>query len=91
MDRLQNLWVGTVNGLSIRQRRAVDKFVTMMSGKPQSITSNIILCMYEDLNGRIWAGTNGGGINIIDQIIGDPDFVAEGWFTQWYHCCHSAG
>lgn len=68
IDRMQNVWVGTGNGLSIR-RAGSDHFVNVMAGKPGSITSNIILCMYEDLNGRIWVGTNGGGINIIESTL----------------------
>lgn len=83
MDRLQNLWVGTGNGLSIRPKNS-NRFYTMMAGKPKSITSNIILCMYEDLTGRIWAGTNGGGINIIDrnhkviQVLSQKDGLPSG-------------
>jgi ligand-binding sensor domain-containing protein/signal transduction histidine kinase len=66
IDRQENVWVGTGNGLSIRKKGS-NRFINLMSDQPNSITSNIILCMYEDRQGRVWAGTNGGGINIIDK------------------------
>ena len=37
------------------------------SNNPYSISSNNISCLYEDHNGRIWVGTFGGGLNLIEE------------------------
>jgi signal transduction histidine kinase len=47
------------------------------TGKPGELSNNIVLCIYEDRQGKIWVGTNGGGITIFDS-----DFTIQRTITE---------
>ncbi|HYG17388.1 MAG TPA: two-component regulator propeller domain-containing protein [Ohtaekwangia sp.] len=79
VDRRNNLWVGTGNGLSILEDGKSSFRNFRSTGKPGAIPNNIILCIYEDSQGKMWIGTNGGGITIFNsdftvlRTIGEKD------------------
>jgi len=67
------IWIATKgNGLyklkrkSEMQRFDVQQFKHVESDK-FSLSSNDVYCLFEDKNKRIWVGTFGGGINILEQ------------------------
>ncbi|MCK5368852.1 MAG: hypothetical protein KAQ62_09880, partial [Cyclobacteriaceae bacterium] len=65
IDSLENLWLGTRNGLSIYNSEG--EFIKNYwkdYSKKGSLSDNSIRSLYEDKNGSIWIGTFFGGINL---------------------------
>lgn len=64
-DRDGFVWIGTHDGLarydgvSFRVWRAIP-------GDPASIAGNEVSALYVDRNNRVWAGGEGGGLNVLD-------------------------
>ena len=61
-DRDGNLWVGTyTNGLGLYHpdENRWEYFV-MDEGDPGALSNNLIRCLFQDSEGRIWVGTNHG-------------------------------
>lgn len=57
------LWLSRIGeGISCVDENFNEK--SFFSTKNSNLSSNLVTCLYE-INGRIWAGTYGGGINII--------------------------
>ena len=52
--------------------------------KANSITHNDVWSLLRDRNGRLWVGTNGGGLNLLT----DED---EGWFINWLSVSDHSG
>ena len=70
-DRNGNIWVGTLDqGVFKISDPASDTPVLVHfrnePDNPVSLGGNDVECVYEDRAGRIWIGTNGAGISIID-------------------------
>jgi len=59
------LWYGTEDGLNRYDGYHFTPF-RPEPGNPYSINHNVIFSLFEDREGLIWVGTNGGGINIFD-------------------------
>ncbi len=68
-DRLGYLWFGTYDGLNRYDGYSFKtyKFDPNDSG---SISNNRILAIAEDAEGRLWVGTDGGGLNRFDRQTG---------------------
>lgn len=62
-----NIYVGTTTGLSIIHKDGTIKNIT----KADNIDNDYIMCIYEDAEGAVWVGTDGGGIIMIkgDKVI----------------------
>ncbi|WP_372933559.1 hybrid sensor histidine kinase/response regulator transcription factor [Mariniphaga sediminis] len=60
----EELWIGTTNGLNLKQagKNYFKKFL-FNSKDPTSISSNQIVSIVKDIQGNIWIGTRSGGIN----------------------------
>ena len=58
-----DLYIGTTTGLSIVH--AKDKSITNIY-KGDILDNDFIMCLYEDENGSVWFGTDGGGVYVID-------------------------
>ena len=66
-DRRRRLWVGTENGLyRIDPGGRVARFV-FTPGTPNSIGPGGLASILEDRRGRIWAGKNGGPLDILEE------------------------
>jgi ligand-binding sensor domain-containing protein/AraC-like DNA-binding protein len=68
-SRFGNLWIGTNSG-GINILRAdiedigsetTDRHLTVLP-EPKEFTSDVIICFFEDREGTLWIGTNGGGL-----------------------------
>jgi len=80
LDRNGNFWIGTQNGginllntkyheldLTGQQRPDLEfSHIYARGSREDYLNNNEINCLYEHSDGTIWAGTQGGGINIID-------------------------
>lgn len=69
-DSKNNLWFGTDHGLYLYNRLS-NQYTRYSDEKesPVGLSSNIILCMKEDIDGVIWVGTD-RGINKLDIAAG---------------------
>jgi len=56
------MWFGTIGGLS-RYDGLSFTIYSHNVDQPQSLSHNMISCLYEDKEGSIWIGTEGGGLN----------------------------
>lgn len=73
-DRADTLWVGTVAGLA-RRDRETNGFVSVplpvRPGQPP-----YVLSLFEDSEGRMWVGTRGQGVYVVDRASGAVTAVA---------------
>jgi diguanylate cyclase (GGDEF)-like protein len=67
-----SLWVGTRYGLNRYDpaRGAVTQALPAPN-TPQGLSGGFISTLYTDRQGRLWVGTYGGGINILEEGAGD--------------------
>ncbi len=49
---------------------------------PNSLSNNLVLAIYEDVNENLWIGTDGGGLNKLER--------KEGKFTHYRHDANQA-
>ncbi|MBL4704715.1 MAG: hypothetical protein JKY54_09345, partial [Flavobacteriales bacterium] len=75
IDSKGNYWVATEKGLckltiSMLNGREQFDFKTFRNNPsdPNSISSDIVLSVWEEKNGAIWVGTYGGGLNHLDPV-----------------------
>lgn len=72
-DSRDQIWLGTSEGLVLYNESEQSFELYAMPGKENSKNPHSqVLCLYESGNGTIWAGTEGGGLLLIDQ---DKDTV----------------
>jgi len=64
VDSKGNLWVCTDFGLSVKYKGSEIFERFFYNENASSLSRNIIYSICEDSSGKIWIGTNGGGINI---------------------------
>ena len=66
LSKHSGLWIGTRGEGLYRidlNKESIEKFVPQ---EKQGISSDAILCLYEDEDNNIWIGTRGGGLNKYD-------------------------
>lgn len=67
-DQAQTIWLGSKeNGLFRLVPRNRPYHYMNNPSDPYSISDNKISCIDEDHNGRIWIGTYGGGLNLVEE------------------------
>ncbi len=66
IDSKGNLWICTDFGLSVKYKDSEIFKRFFYNENASSLSRNIIYSICEDSNGKIWIGTNGGGIDIYD-------------------------
>jgi diguanylate cyclase (GGDEF)-like protein/PAS domain S-box-containing protein len=71
VDARGDLWAGSLDGLSLL-RHGTRSFVHYHhdDGDPKSLSDDRASCTYEDRQGRLWVGTQGGGLNLMDREAG---------------------
>jgi signal transduction histidine kinase/ligand-binding sensor domain-containing protein/AraC-like DNA-binding protein len=64
------LWVGTDGDGVYKFLHSEKPFNSLLSGRPdQGLLSNsIVRCVYENADGKLYVGTRGGGLNVLDLI-----------------------
>jgi signal transduction histidine kinase/CheY-like chemotaxis protein/streptogramin lyase/HPt (histidine-containing phosphotransfer) domain-containing protein len=83
-DRTGGLWLATRAGLAYRAAGGGWATFRQAANDPWSLPQNIVLALFEDRRGVIWAGTYGGGLartvpwkNAFRRYIHDPDTPAS--------------
>ncbi|PXY46429.1 hybrid sensor histidine kinase/response regulator transcription factor [Flavobacterium hydrophilum] len=83
-DSKGNIWLGTKgNGLykatpvDAQNSQFVLKQFKTDKNNPKSIGSNLIYSILEDKKGRIWIGTYGNGINLLQENNGETGFIKK--------------
>ncbi len=67
VDSKNNLWIGTSNGIYLWDRTSDSYSRWLFDDQNHSgVGKNAILSIYESHNKKVWVGSNGGGIVIID-------------------------
>lgn len=95
-DKDHNIWMGTrEDGLYLFRYKGEDNYEATCyvptQNSPYSISSKSIYSILQDSAGRIWIGTFGGGINLVESVPaeGDLKFVHSGNVLNNYpiHVC----
>ena len=60
VDREGALWIATAGGLARLHQGKVETFTSS-----NGLSSNLVLSLFEDREGSIWAGTEAGGLNLL--------------------------
>ncbi len=64
LDRDDNLWIGTTNGLDLFERSTgTFRHYIYSPTQQEGISGKNITALYEDSRGRFWVGTTAGGLN----------------------------
>ncbi|OFX61396.1 MAG: hypothetical protein A2046_04660 [Bacteroidetes bacterium GWA2_30_7] len=80
-DSKHNIWIGSNNGLYVFDNCNVNNVPTVVvhnSENINSLSSNNIQSIYEDIGGLIWIGTSEGGVNVYD-----PDENCFSFFNHY--------
>jgi signal transduction histidine kinase/ligand-binding sensor domain-containing protein/DNA-binding response OmpR family regulator len=73
-DSSGNLWIATTFGLNFLSRELIEKGVYQFKvflrnpSVETSLSYNDIIHIFEDSSGRIWFGTFGGGVDLLERI-----------------------
>ncbi len=72
LDSRGYLWIGSSNmGLFQRDRSTQEIFrFTDIANDSTSLQTRQVICLHEDQQGRIWVGTDGGGLNLFNPTDG---------------------
>src|SRR5215813_10354978 len=66
LDHTGLLWIGSRDGLKLFDGELVREF-DHDATDPASISDNSIRVIHEDREGRLWIGTNSGGLDLLDR------------------------
>lgn len=67
-DSNNNMWAGTIrSGLINIREVSMKTYTEVQQGNDEGLSDNTVLSLFEDKeSGRIWIGTDGGGLNSLD-------------------------
>ncbi len=79
-DSKGRIWIGTrEDGLYVASPTTPEKYTirryTHSKDNAMSLNSNTIYSIFEDKHNRIWIGTYGGGLNLVDEKTGNVEFL----------------
>ncbi len=81
VDRDDNVWIGTEDGLAVFDRttstivRLHDPRTYVDDKAKRNFSFNRINSFYQDAEGRIWVGTDGGGLKVYDCICAEFEAI----------------
>ncbi len=64
------IWIATYDNGLIKMDRDNQLTQYATSNKPGAISSNKVICMFDDENGNLWLGTDGGGLTVLNKKTG---------------------
>ena len=65
------IWLGELGGGLARYNPAIDGFTHYMQGGEEgTLSSNLIITLFEDSKRNFWVGTEDGGLNLLDRSTG---------------------
>jgi signal transduction histidine kinase/streptogramin lyase len=69
IDRSENLWIGTLQGISKTDLKKKKFQLYRRSNSPNSLDllGNVIASLYKDEKGILWVGNWGQGLNLVDR------------------------
>ncbi len=72
IDRSENLWIGTLQGISKTDLKKKKFRIYRRSNSPNSLDlqGNVIASLYKDDDGILWVGNWGQGLNLVNRITG---------------------
>jgi signal transduction histidine kinase/ligand-binding sensor domain-containing protein/DNA-binding response OmpR family regulator len=76
IDNSGNLWVATTFGLNFLSKENIEKgkfhFITFLHNpsNTNSLSYNDIIHIFQDSKGRLWLGTFGGGVDLLENFDG---------------------
>lgn len=79
-DRSNNIWLATFNGQLCKlnpYRTAFHLFKAQKGLSSEGLNHKSILSLLENKNGKLWIGTDGGGINIYDRKTGKFSYITQ--------------
>lgn len=65
-DKSGNIWIGTLQGLCYFDKKAERFFRYGVGSKKSTLSNTIITSLFIDSRNRLWVGTRGGGLNLLD-------------------------
>ena len=72
------MWIGTYSGIStFRPDEGVTHYGNNPNSQGEGLLGNLIHGLYEDEEGKIWAGCNGYGITILDRKNNKYEYLTE--------------
>ena len=75
IDRSENLWIGTLQGISKTDLKKRKFSLYRKSNSPDSLDllGNVIASLYKDDDGTLWVGNWGQGLNLINRNTGEVE------------------
>lgn len=69
IDRSENLWIGTLQGISKTDLKKKKFHLYRRSNSPNTLDllGNVIASLYKDEDGILWVGNWGQGLNLVDR------------------------
>lgn len=80
-DNQGNLWIGTANGLH-KYSILSGAYVKTYTAAKDGLTSDNIASLAFDKSRKLWIGTEGGGINVLDPLSGEVTYLLPGENSQ---------
>jgi signal transduction histidine kinase/ligand-binding sensor domain-containing protein len=79
VDRSENLWLGTLQGLGKTdlKPRKFNLYRTNGTSTPVNLLGNVIASIYKDDKGLLWVGNWGQGLNIVDRKTGHVEHYSS--------------
>jgi ligand-binding sensor domain-containing protein/signal transduction histidine kinase len=80
IDRSENLWIGTLQGISKTDLKKKKFFLYRNSNSPNSLNllGNVIASIYQDHEGILWVGNWGQGLNRINRKTNEVEHFSTG-------------
>ncbi|MCU7550188.1 response regulator [Chitinophagaceae bacterium LB-8] len=76
-DDQDNLWIGTANGV-YKYSIASNSLVKLYNEESKKLTSDMIASLYYDQQHKLWIGTEGGGVNILNTKTEEINYLLLG-------------
>ncbi len=76
-DKLNRLWFATEIGFNIYNREKNNFTRIQTAGKPNGLSSNYIISMAVNKDGKFWVGTLANGLNLFDPITGTSKHIFD--------------